>query len=192
MDEAIGRLLAALEETDQANNTLVLFMTDHGGDPRYGGSNEPLRGGKATLYEGGLRVPCLARWPGVTTPGTQSDSIVTMLDMYPTLAEIIGFPTHHDDLHGQSFLPVLRGESPTQHKPIVWATGSHAELDRQSWVAVRDGVWKWIAAPNKSPELFRLDRDPLEQHDVSADYPGVAKRLARMAELGATGETFPR
>ncbi|MCG8648815.1 MAG: sulfatase-like hydrolase/transferase, partial [Pirellulales bacterium] len=89
MDESIGRLMGALEDHGLADNTLVIFMTDHGGDPKYGGSNLPLRGGKATLFEGGIRVPCIVKWPGRVPPGTTSSQVACAVDWFATFAELI-------------------------------------------------------------------------------------------------------
>ena len=180
MDRHIGELLAALDETGQAANTLVLFMTDHGGDPKYGGSNEPLRGGKATLFEGGLRVPCLVRWPEVIEAGSETDCVASALDWYPTLADIVGLKTVSANLDGQSVLRLLQGEVMDSHRAIVWATGSHAELERKDWYAVRDGEWKWVDPPDRPGMLFNLTMDPGEQNDLAAAHP---KRVAEMEKL---------
>ena len=207
MDRGIGRLMAALRETGQVASTLVVFMSDHGGDPRYGGSNTPFRGGKATLYEGGVRVPCIVRWPGHVAAGKTTDAIASALDWYPTLVEIAetshtnqratvhsstpqsldGQALDGQPLDGQSLLPLLSGSttaaSSWRHRPIVWRTGSHASLDRQSWLAVRDGRWKYVAPPDTSPQLFDIVTDPQESNDVIESHPQVATRLSDLANL---------
>lgn len=180
MDAGIGKILAALDSTGQADDTLVIFMTDHGGDPKYGGSNQPLRGGKATLFEGGLRVPCLVRYPKLIAPRSTSDAVASALDWYPTLGELTGYQLP-DDLDGQSLLPILSGKPKAAHRPIVWTTGSHAELGRKAWHAVRDGKWKWIQPPDKAAMLFDLSKDPNETTDVSRRYPNIASRLREMS-----------
>ena len=187
MDAGIDRLLATLEETGQAENTLVIFMSDHGGDPDYGGSNLPLRGEKATLYEGGVRVPCLARWPGVIEPGATTNAVASALDWFPTFADLGLIDPPADvtaALDGQSLAPLLRGGpadgSAWEHKPIVWATGSHAELNRASWVAVRDGDWKWVRRKG-AEELFDLSADPAESTNLADQRPEVAARLREAA-----------
>ncbi|MCC9598927.1 sulfatase-like hydrolase/transferase [Stieleria sp. JC731] len=184
MDDGIGRLLKALDETDQTEDTLVIFMTDHGGDPNYGGSNLPLRGGKATLFEGGLRVPCLMRYPKLIQPATTSNEVASALDLYPTIAELAGLGPK-DNLDGQSMLPILQGNKDQSHRPIVWATGSHAELGRKAWHAVRDGKWKWVQPPNKAAMLFDLSNDPNETNDVIAQFPDVAARLRNLSAAPA-------
>ncbi|MEM6366411.1 MAG: sulfatase-like hydrolase/transferase [Planctomycetota bacterium] len=179
MDASIGRVLKALDKTQQADHTLVIFMTDHGGDPKYGGSNEPFRGGKATLFEGGLRVPCIVRWPGMTPANSVTDQVASMLDWFPTFAEISGgkAPTNLD---GQSLLPLItsRNEpSPSDHRPIVWMTGSHAELSRKSWRAIRSGRWKLIQAPDQTPMLLDIADDPLESSNLANIHPEIIERL---------------
>ena len=182
MDDGIGQLLGVLDATGQANNTLVIFMTDHGGDPKFGGSNQPLRGGKATLFEGGLRVPCLIRWPGVIDPGTETDAVASALDWYPTLVALTGIEDPPSNLDGESMLPILNGRTPAEHRPIVWATGSHAELGREAWHAVRHENWKWVDPPGQEGMLFDLGTDPNETSDVSKQHPQVANRLRKLVE----------
>jgi arylsulfatase A-like enzyme len=182
MDDGIGQLLEVLEATGQTNNTLVIFMTDHGGDPKYGGSNQPLRGGKATLFEGGLRVPCLIRLPGVIDPGSESDAVASALDWYPTFVALAGIEDPPSNLDGESMLPILSGQTPTQHRPIVWATGSHAELGREAWWAVRHENWKWVDPPGQAGMLFDLRNDPKETSDVSEQHPEVAQRMRKLVE----------
>jgi arylsulfatase A-like enzyme len=88
MDDGIGRVLAALKANGQERDTLVIFMTDHGGDYEFGGSNKPFRGEKATLFEGGIRVPCLMRWPGRIKAGSTSNEILSALDLFPTICAL--------------------------------------------------------------------------------------------------------
>ena len=181
MDDGIGRLLDVLESTGQSENTLVIFMSDHGGDPNYGGSNQPLRGGKATLFEGGLRVPCLVRFPGVVKAGTESDAVASAIDWYPTFAALAKIEDLPTNLDGESILPILRGRAPRDHRPIVWSTGSHAELGRSAWHAVRDGKWKWVQPPGQKAMLFDMDIDPGESNDVADLYPEIVDRLSQLS-----------
>ena len=194
-DRAVGRILDALEATGQADDTLVIFMTDHGGDPAYGGSNAPLRAGKATLYEGGVRVPCLVRWPGVTPAGATTDAVASALDWFPTFAAA-GLcdppPPVRAAWDGQSILPVLKGEPAAPHRPIVWKTGPSEALSRSAWSAVRAGDWKWVRPPggpgdpagsaSDGGELYDLAADPAETTDRAAEFPETAARLAALAD----------
>ncbi|MBV11521.1 sulfatase-like hydrolase/transferase [Rubinisphaera sp.] len=177
LDEGIGRILQTLDDLKMTENTLIIFMTDHGGDPDYGGSNLPLRGGKATLYEGGLKVPCLIRWPGKIEPGSVSDDVTCAVDFYPTLLEIAGSDLGKQQLDGISLVPVLKGNSLPTRPPLVFVTGSHQELKRKSWKAVRDGKWKWIQPPGKEGQLYNLESDPNEEHNIADKHPQIAERL---------------
>lgn len=178
MDASIGRLMETIDELSMRENTLVIFMTDHGGAIDYGGSNLPLRDGKATLFEGGLRVPCVVRWPGQIPAGTVSDDVACAIDWFATFGEIVGFEAKHSD--GRSILASLRGEATGQPRRLLWKTGAHQVLGRQSWRAVRDGDWKWVRPPDEAGMLFDLKQDPGERNDLAARHPDVAKRLAKL------------
>tara|TARA_R110002049_G_scaffold4601_5_gene32768 strand:+ start:1071011 stop:1072384 length:1374 start_codon:yes stop_codon:yes gene_type:complete len=183
LDDSIGRVLDELDRQGLADNTIVIFMTDHGGDPDYGGSNLPLRGDKATLFEGGLRVPCIVRWPQHIPAATQCDAVACAIDWFPTLCEIAGVAFPNESLDGQSILQSLTSCSTDQpNRTLVWRTGSHAELGRKSWYAIRQGDWKWVQPPEQSGMLFDLSHDPNEQHDVADRHPDVASQLEQAAK----------
>jgi len=177
LDDGVGRVLASLKEHGLEDNTLVIFLTDHGGDPTYGGSNQPLRGNKATLFEGGIRVPCVMRWPGKLTPGTTIDVPVTALDLYPTFCEIAGISTESDaHLDGESLLPVFQGEA-LGDREFFWELQSHKELDRRPWGALRQGEWKYVNAPKEGEFLFDLKEDPNETTNLAEAQPETFARL---------------
>jgi arylsulfatase A len=176
MDASIGRLLDTIDDLSMRENTLVIFMTDHGGAIDYGGSNLPLRAGKATLFEGGLRVPCIVRWPGHIPAGAVSDDVTCAIDWFATFGEIVGFETER--LDGASMLASLKVESTERSRRLVWKTGAHHLLGRESWRAVREGDWKWVLPPGQDGMLFDLKSDPGENTDLAAKHPEVAKRLA--------------
>lgn len=179
MDTSIGKLLAEVDRLGMKNNTLVIFMTDHGGDPNYGGSNLPFRGGKATLFEGGIRVPCIARWPDKIKAGSVSDQPCGAIDMYSTFSEITGFT--HGNSDGISILPTFLGKSTATNRTFVWKTGNHESLQRKSWKAVRQGDWKWIQQPGEQDMLFNLSNDPLESHNLANSRTDVLNELKRLA-----------
>ena len=186
MDAAIGRIIDEVDRSPgRSERTLVIFMTDHGGDPVYGGSNEPFRGGKATLYEGGLRVPCIVRYPEMVPAGFVNDSVATALDWYPTLRRIAGLtpPKGSPPLDGEDLSDHLKGQPSPAHRPIVWQTGPSLQLNRNRWVAVRDGDHKWIQPPG-SPggELYNIAQDPTESNNLAAEFPQLAARLRAMAQ----------
>jgi len=175
MDKSIGELLAAIDELKMREDTIVVFMTDHGGAPDYGGSNEPLRGGKATLFEGGIRVPCIVRWPGVIDAATVCDDVTSASEWSAIYGDIVGYDPAPTD--GISMLPSLRGEEVDQSRTIVWKTGAHELLGRDSWFAVRQGDWKLVDPPDAEPMLFELKTDPNETRDVSGEHPQVLEKL---------------
>ncbi|QDT62080.1 Arylsulfatase [Stieleria bergensis] len=187
MDKSIGLVLKKLNSTGMDQNTFVIFMTDHGGDAKYGGSNKPLRGGKATLFEGGIRVPCLVRFPGVIQPGSHSNAVASALDWYPTLAELtrISVPK---TLDGQSLMPILTGKPVTTHRPIVWATGAHESLERKAWAAARIENWKWVRPPQQKAMLFDLETDPTEQTNLAAKHPALMKRMRTLVDESFQGQ----
>jgi arylsulfatase len=125
MDAQIGQLLALLDELGLTENTLVMFSSDNGTtytggvDASFFESTAGLRGLKGSVYEGGIRVPFIARWPGMIEPGSSSEHVSAFWDIVPTLAELTS-AVAPDDIDGISLLPTLYG---TVHKPFVWVTG---------------------------------------------------------------------
>ena len=134
-----------------ARQTLVIFMTDHGGDPAYGGSNLPFRGGKATLYEGGIRVPCIVRWPDQIGRRSICDRGRLRSRLVATFGQIVGFEAKRH--RRQIDCRLLHGKPADDQRTLVWKTGAHQELGRKSWQAVRDGDWKWVQPPEQDGEL---------------------------------------
>ena len=120
LDHYIGELLQTLEDSGQAGNTLVVFMSDNGGHPEFV-SNRPLRGSKWKLYEGGIRIPMIVRWPGITTAGVVSDTPVIGYDLFPTFAKAAGAPAdiHSLNVDGRS-LPVFGEQKQTPLRSLVW------------------------------------------------------------------------
>ncbi|MEM7602574.1 MAG: sulfatase-like hydrolase/transferase, partial [Verrucomicrobiota bacterium] len=181
LDDGIGKVLESLKENDLEKNTWVIFLTDHGGDPTYGGSNLPLRGDKATLFEGGLKVPCVMRWPGKVEPGIVSDAVVSSLDFFPSFCEAAGI-TETLPLHdGTSLFPILKGEPGNNTRQLLWQTGAHAELGRKSWLALRDGPLKYLSSPQEGEFLFNLEADPNETLNLRETQPNDFFRLKETA-----------
>jgi arylsulfatase A-like enzyme len=168
MDDAIGALLALLRERNQDQNTLVIFQSDNGGSGN--GGNAPLRGQKSTLWEGGLRVPFVARWPGKIPAGRVSDEFVTTLELMPTLAAAssASLPTG-DTLDGHNMLPVLAGQSPSPRKETFW------EFRGQK--AARVGNYKWIDS-ERAKGLYDLTSDVGEATDLTQKMPDLAAQIA--------------
>ncbi|OQW96225.1 MAG: hypothetical protein BWK77_05795 [Verrucomicrobia bacterium A1] len=169
MDAAIGAVTKAIEDAGQIDNTLILFLSDNGGEGGGGnGGNAPLRGRKGTMYEGGLRVPFLASWPGRLPEGRVTDEFLTSLEIFPTLAGIAGVePDPAAKLDGFDMLPVLRGERPSPRAEMFW--------QRRDSRAARVGRWKWVDGP--AGGLFDLTADIGETSDLSKEKPDVAAKL---------------
>jgi arylsulfatase A-like enzyme len=167
MDDAIGSILKLLDETKQADNTLVIFQSDNGGSGN--GGNAPLRGNKSTLWEGGLRVPFVARWPAKIPAGRVSDEFLTTLELLPTLAAAAGAAPKDIVLDGYDMLPTLAGQSPSPRKEMFW------EFRGQK--AARIGNYKWIEADNYRG-LFDLASDVGEKNDLTEKQPAIASQIA--------------
>ena len=182
MDTGIGRILDALEEAGVEGNTVVLFTSDNGPtfnggtDSEFFASTGGLRGLKASLYEGGIRVPLIVRWPGRVAPGSETDHVSAFWDYLATFAEIAGSrPRRETD--GLSMVPVLTGNRAAQprHGLLYW--------EYHGAQAVLSGEWKAVRQRPDAPlQLFDLSRDPAEAIDVAPQHPDVATRLAAEME----------
>lgn len=198
MDAHIGRILAKLEQLGLTDNTLVMFTSDNGTtytggvDADFFDSSGGLRGLKGSVYEGGIRVPFIARWPGHIEPGSSSDHISAFWDMMPTLADAVGV-TSPSGIDGISFLPALLGEATqTEHTSLYWEY--HGLWNGAQ--AVRMGRWKGVRLgghddPEASIELYDLDADPAEQADVATQHPEVVQRVRSVME-SRTESDVPR
>jgi len=146
-------------------------------DPDFFNSSGIVRGKKRDLYEGGIRVPMLARWPGQIEPGTISEHISAFWDVLPTLAELTNQNTP-DDIDGISFLPTLSGKESEQkvHEYLYWEF--HEGSSKQ---AVRMGKWKAVRlAPSKPVELYDLTQDIREEHNIASDHPEIIDKVKKI------------
>lgn len=216
LDQAVGRLMRSLDEAGVAGNTLVVFFSDNGGvdwtsneepamlHPEYRGipatSNAPLRGGKATLYEGGTREPCVVVWPGRVKPGSRTAAIVSSVDFYPTILDAAGVPHSRQELDGISILPALRGRA--LNREAIFCHFPHY-IPRTGAVPgtwVRKGDWKLIRlyCDNEDQsdrfELYNLKDDLSETRNLAAQHPEKVKELDRLIEgfLRRTGALVPK
>lgn len=163
MDDAIGEIMKELVTLGLDKNTLVIFFSDNGGSGN--GDNKPLRGHKSTMWEGGLRVPFIAWWPGHVPAGKITDEFLTALEVFPTLCAVTGAKSSPQiKLDGFDMIPVLRGEMKSPRKEMFW--------QRRGDKAARVGPWKWCEAADGSG-LFDLSNDLGEQHDLSQEKPDV-------------------
>ena len=186
LDEQIGALVSTLEKEGKLDNTLILFTSDNG--PSYNGGSDseffdsaaPFQSGygrgKGFVYEGGIRVPMIAQWPGQIPAGSQSEQIGAFWDILPTLLSATQgeFP---DEVDGVNLLPAMKQEGQLVERPyLYWEFPSY-----QGQQAIREGKWKAIRRNifkgNKEIELYNLETDPTEQEDVSAQYPKVVQRM---------------
>lgn len=178
MDEGIGRLVQALKDGGQYENTLLVFTSDNGGELRAGGTVGPLRGGKQDVYEGGIRVPAVFVWPGRIRAGSTSDVVAQVSDLLPTLCEAAGARTGSVD--GVSILPSLIGqEQDLSARTLFWVRREGgAPYFGQEYYAVRRGPWKLLHnTPFEPLALYNLDKDPQEQRNVIKDQPKIAREL---------------
>lgn len=181
LDQQVGEILDLIDSLGIADNTLLVFTSDNGphqeggADPDFFNSNGPFRGYKRDLYEGGIRVPMLVRWPSVVPANASTDHISAFWDVLPTFAEVAGVQTN-ENLDGISFLPTLQGRQQLPHDFLYWEF--HEQGGKQ---AIRRGEWKLIRygvkEGNGYESLYNLSSDPSESDDVSERYPDVMDEL---------------
>ena len=193
VDQNVGEVLGLLKELKLEDNTIVFFTGDNGGQDRFKSKEHPrgffgpnvdpktgveFRGGKGNLYEGGLRIPFIARWPGKIQPRQVSDLLFCQVDVFPTLAKLAKAKTPKD-LDGLSILPTLLGEKKagkqTQHEMLYWEYGTQT--------AVRFGHWKAIRTKkDASWELYDLSKDVSETNNLAADHGEILDKMIAFAE----------
>ncbi len=174
MDEAIGKVLDALKRTGADGNTLVIFFSDNGGARKNFANNGVLRDYKQTVYEGGIRVPFVVSWPGNLPKAAVCSEPVISIDIVPTILAAAGVELPGDRVYdGKDMLPALRGETTKPlHRALFWYDGS------QQW-AVRAGKWKLLSRKG-SLELYDLQTDISEKHNLAAQRPGLVGELEGM------------
>lgn len=176
MDDGVGRILSQLDQMGAAGNTIVVFQSDNGGYKL--SRNEPFRGGKSNLWEGGIRTPCLMRWPGVIREGTTTDQVSLTMDLLPTFLAAAGAtPPAGHTFDGVNLLPVLREEREPFQRTVFWGY-KRAEVRSK---AVLDGDVKYIWN-NGEEGMYNVAGDEREQNNLLAQSPDVAEQLrARLA-----------
>src|SRR5690606_20760685 len=186
LDDQVGEIVDKLEQLGIAENTLIVFTSDNGphveggADPDFFNSNGPFQGYKRDLFEGGIRVPMVARWPSIVKPGTRLDHMSAFWDVWPTLAEVAGAPLP-EGIDGISFLPMLSAKEKRAHVYLYWEF--HEQQGKQ---AVRKGDWKAIKLnvfePDPAYLLFNIAEDPAESHDLSAEHPEILQELLQIMD----------
>ena len=184
MDHAIGRVLKALDDTGLAHDTVVLFLSDNGGDPNAGGDNRPFRGGKATTFEGGIRVPAILRWPRSLQGGRICKSPVRYIDVLPTMARLVGAAARGGKpLDGVDVWDQVRGTSTARPQSLYSFIGSvereHLALMEDGWKLVRVGQTILRAGSESRAQvyLFRIDEDPFETRNLAGDNPKLVQKM---------------
>jgi arylsulfatase A-like enzyme len=206
-DESVGKLLDLLDELKIATNTIVILTSDHGGLSARGNtrqiatSNRPFRAGKGHLYEGGLRVPLIVRWPGAVKPGRVFEQQVIGTDLFPTLLEMAGLPlqpTNHTD--GVSWAASLRGTQSAKSRTLFWHNPAPRPTSTADWFssALRDGNFKLVEFPETNRvELYDLSADVGEGSNLAEQRPEETKRLLNklhnwQKEVSAAAPKFRR
>jgi arylsulfatase A len=179
VDDSVGRILKAVKDMGLEDNTLIIFTSDNGGMSK-ATDNSPLRANKGSNYEGGLRVPVIIKWPGVTKPGSVSEVLVSSMDYYPTILSATGLdliPTQHMD--GEDLTPVLKGQGQLDRKAIFWHY-PHYNQHPQNFPSsvIRKGDWKLIEKLDTGElELYNLVDDVGEVHNLATAKPEVTNEL---------------
>jgi arylsulfatase A-like enzyme len=210
MDKSLGDIMDWLEANGEAENTIIIFMSDNGGyatgsewrDGPLFTQNSPLRCGKGSLLEGGIREPMIVYWPGVTKPGTRNDKYLLIEDFYPSILEMAGIKKyeHPQVIDGRSFVPLIKGTGdPSKNRTLVWNypnvwgnKGPAISLN----CAIRRGDWKLIYDyKTGEKELYNIPNDIGETKNLASEYPDVVKDLSKrlgkyLRETGAQRPSF--
>jgi arylsulfatase A-like enzyme len=185
VDDNVGRVLNTIHDLGMDDKTIVIFYSDNGAvtrcnfKPLLYTMNQPLRGNKGSVYEGGIRVPLIVRWPGVTQAGSTSDAQITSMDFYPTLLEMANLPLRPEQhLDGISFSGVFSGK-PLDRKSLHWHFPHHSRhLMGFPSGAIRTGDWKLIEwFEDDKIELYNLKEDLGEQNNIAGNFPKKKKEL---------------
>ncbi|MBN1558967.1 arylsulfatase [candidate division KSB1 bacterium] len=184
MDRDVGRIVALLRELALDDRTIIFFTSDNGPHEEGGhrheffDSNGELRGYKRDLYDGGIRVPLIVRWPGAVQAGSISHHVAAFWDYLPTACDIAGV-TPPDDIDGLSFLPALLGEEQPSHDYLYWKFAGEGR-DQE---AVRSGQWKAVRPKTNAPiELYDVSRDVDEQNDLAAAHSEIVGKMLNYME----------
>lgn len=185
LDDGVGTILRTLAELELEKETLVIFYSDNGGKSTYA-AQAPFRAGKGWLYEGGIRVPLILRWPGKIAEGSTTDEFMTSVDLYPTLAAVAETPVDHLELDGRNLLPLLMGNTDSlESRPLFWHYPHyHRGSGMRPASAVRSGRYKLIEWHQRALlgqagalELYDLKNDPGESQNLADSLPEIKEKL---------------
>jgi len=190
LDDGIGKVLTVLKETGLTDNTLVVFTSDNGGQLSVGANNGPLRAGKGDMYEGGIRVPACAAWPGKIEPGSKSDRVALTMDLFPTICDAADAKIEHK-IDGRTILPTLLGKrQPSEDRFIFWVRREGGGYGGRVYYAARLGDFKLLQnTPFEPLQLYNLKDDPQEKTPLDKKHPMYNKLFsalqAHITESGA-------
>jgi arylsulfatase A-like enzyme len=182
LDRNVGRVLSTLDDLKPAGETIVIFASDHGatfesgnqGTSNFHDSNRPFRGQKRTLWEGGIRVPGVVRWPGHVPSGVVSDEVIRTTDLLPTLLAAAGSePDPAWKVDGVNVLPALLGKARVPDRTLFWEWRSEGS----NQIAAMRGKYKLVIVNDGTPELFDVEADPAERRNAIAEHPELAGTL---------------
>ncbi len=181
LDDGIGKVLTALKETGLSDNTLVVFTSDNGGQLSVGANNGPLRAGKGDMYEGGIRVPACAAWPGKIEPGSKSDRVALTMDLFSTICDAAGAKIEHK-IDGRTILPTLLGQSqPPEDRFIFWLRREGGGYGGRAYYAARYGEFKLLQnTPFEPLQLYNLKDDPQEKTSLDRKHPMYNKLFSAL------------
>ena len=182
VDDSMGRIRQKLEEIGIADNTVIIFTSDNGGLVLNNvTSNLPLRVGKGSAYEGGVRVPLFIKWPGVTQPGSTCDTPVITPDFYPTILKMAGLAIENKrSVDGESLVPLLKQNGTLRRTAIYWHYPHYHQGGATPYSAIRQGDWKLLEFfEDNRVELYNLREDIGEQDDLAAKVPSRANALRK-------------
>jgi arylsulfatase A-like enzyme len=202
MDQAIGRVLDTVDDQGLRENTLVLFLSDNGGAAYASGgaNNAPLRGGKGETFEGGIRVVALMRWPARIEPGTKVPDVVTVMDVFPTLAGAAGIePGNERELDGRNLWPAIAEARPIPLERKVFFA-AEMTVPGTAMTTVFDEEWKLVQqivqgqlTTDVTNHLFRIEEDPYERNNLASQHPGIvadlSEEIVRWRSLHPVGGT---
>jgi len=197
LDTQVGEIVKKTEELGISDNTIIVFTSDNGphqeggADPDYFDSNGVLKGYKRDLYEGGIRVPMIVKWPGVTKPNSKTDHISAFWDVFPTFSEITGVTTPNN-IDGISFLPTLMGDTQKQknHEYLYWEfheRGGRQAIRQGNWKAVKYNVFK---GSDSKIELYNLSNDIGEENNVAVQNPEIVSEMEGILNNARTPSTI--
>ncbi len=181
LDDGIGKVVEALKEAGLSDNTLVIFTSDNGGQLSVGANNGPLRAGKQDMYEGGIREPMCAVWPGRIEAGSRSNRVALTMDLFPTVCEAAGADVAHE-IDGRSILPTLLGRrQPEEDRVLFWVRREGGHYGGRAYYAARYGDFKLVQnSPFEPLELYNLEEDPKEENPLGKNHPMYKKLFSAL------------